>query len=191
MATATLDSSQATFAYPMFLGLGLGIVVSNLTTAAQLSAPPALIAIVSGLLAGIRSFGGSIALPIFNSIFNATFSKHVGSNVASGVIPLGLSPNLLPPFIAALSSGDQNALAAIPGVTPEIIAAGLHGLKLTFLISYRYVWIAAGAFSFVAAIASCFLINPKNDLSMHVDAPLEDEKEHEQDATGSQERSKA
>jgi hypothetical protein len=63
MATATLDSSQATFAYPVFLGLGLGIVVSNLTTAAQLSAPPALVAIVSGLLAGTRSLGGCWNLP--------------------------------------------------------------------------------------------------------------------------------
>ncbi len=87
------------------------------------------------------------------------------------------------------TSGDQNALAAIPGVTPGIIAAGLRGLKSTYLASYRYFWIAAGAFFFVAAIASCFLINPK-DLNMHVDAPLEDEKEHE-DATRSQKLSKA
>jgi hypothetical protein len=190
MATATLDSAQATFGYPVFLGFGLGVVVSNLTTAAQLSAPPALIAIVSGLLAGIRSFGGSIALPIFNSIFNGTFSKHLGSNIASAVMPLGLSPNVLGQFIAALSAEDEEALTEIPGVTPEIIAAGLHGLKSTFLISYRYVWIAAGAFAFVAAIGSCFLINPK-ELNMHVDAPLEDEKERGHAATGLQEKTDA
>jgi hypothetical protein len=175
MATATLDSATTVWAYPVFLGLGFGAAISNVTTAAQLSAPPSLIAVTSGLIAGARSLGGSIALPVFNSIFNSTLSKHLGENIAAAVLPLGLSSEYLSQFAAALASQNQAALASIPGVTPAIISAGLGAVKATYLVAYRYVWITAGAFSFVAAVAACFLINPRDDLNMNIDAPLHQE----------------
>jgi hypothetical protein len=180
MATATLDSATAVWVYPAFLGLGFGAAISNVTTAAQLSAPPSLIAVTSGLIAGARSLGGSIALPMFNSIFNSTLSKHLGENIAAAVLPLGLSPGNLAQFAAALASQDQAALAIIPGVTPAIISAGLGAVKATYLVAYRYVWITAGAFSFVAVVAACFLVNPKEDLNMNVDAPLNEGKQQQQ-----------
>jgi len=43
-------------------------------------------------------------------------------------------------------------LADIPGVTPQIIGAGVGGLFEAFSIGFRYVWIAAGCFTVVAAI---------------------------------------
>lgn len=173
MATATLGSSKAVFAYPAFAGLGLGIAVANITTAAQLCAPPSLIAITSGLVAGIRSFGGSIALPIFNSIFNSTITKQIPAEIAAAVLPLGLSPDDLGRFIVALTSQDQQALEIIPGVTTSMIDAGHQGLATAYLLGFRYVWIAAGAFAFVAAVGSCFFVNTRDDLNMQIDAPLQ------------------
>lgn len=174
MATATLNDGTAVWAYPVFLGLGLGIALSNVTTVAQLSAAPALIAVTSGLLAGVRAFGGSIALPIFSSIFNSTVSKHLAVNIAGGVLPLGLSPKYLPQFAEALAAQDKEALAKIPGVNTAVIAAGLKAVKVTYLLGYRYVWITSAIFSAAGVIAACFLLQPKKDMNMHVDAPLDD-----------------
>ena len=42
MATATTSSGKAMWGYSMFIGVGLGIVLTTLVTAAQLSAPPHL-----------------------------------------------------------------------------------------------------------------------------------------------------
>ena len=64
MAGATPDSKTAVWAYPIFLGIGLGFSLTLLVTAAQLSAPPDLIAITSGLLLAVRSLGGSIGIGI-------------------------------------------------------------------------------------------------------------------------------
>jgi MFS family permease len=64
MATANPGSSKAVWGYPVFLGMGLGICLCALVTAAQLSTPRELIAITSGLLISIRSLGGSIGLAI-------------------------------------------------------------------------------------------------------------------------------
>lgn len=64
MATATPGSSTAVWAYPVFLGMGLGICLCALVTVAQLSTTPELIAIASGLTISVRSFGGSVGLAV-------------------------------------------------------------------------------------------------------------------------------
>jgi len=67
MATATPASSNPAWGFPVFLGIGLGIYLCTLLTVAQLSTPPELIAITSGLMIGVRSFGGSVGLAICRS----------------------------------------------------------------------------------------------------------------------------
>lgn len=64
MASASLSTSTGVWGYPVFLGIGLGWSLTYLTTVAQLSTPPHLIAITSGILLAIRSFGGAIGLAI-------------------------------------------------------------------------------------------------------------------------------
>lgn len=67
MATATPASSSAVWGFPVFLGMGLGVCLCALVTAAQLSTPPELISITSGLMISMRSFGGSVGLAICKS----------------------------------------------------------------------------------------------------------------------------
>lgn len=64
MAELPLDSTSATWGYPVLMGIGLGWSLTYLVAAAQLSAPAHLIAITSGILLSIRSLGASIALGI-------------------------------------------------------------------------------------------------------------------------------
>ena len=64
MASAGTGSSTAVWCYPIIIGLGLGFSLTCLVTIAQLSTPPALIAITSGLLIAIRSLGGAVGLAI-------------------------------------------------------------------------------------------------------------------------------
>ncbi|KAH8683881.1 major facilitator superfamily domain-containing protein [Ilyonectria robusta] len=129
MATVDLSSSTNAWGHPVFLGLGIGGCLVCIVTAAQLGSPPDYIAISSGLIIATRSLGGSITLPIYNSVFNSHISKDLPRDVANAVLPLGLKQAVLPDFIAALSANDQAALISILGVTPQIISAGAHGLK--------------------------------------------------------------
>lgn len=64
MTSATTGSTTAVWIYPIFLGVGLGMSLTCLITIAQLSTPPALIAITSGLIISVRSLGASIGLAI-------------------------------------------------------------------------------------------------------------------------------
>lgn len=73
MATVTPASSTQVWAYPIFLGIGLGIVLCALISVAQLCTPPELISDASGLMISVRSLGGSIGLAICKS-HNFVFS---------------------------------------------------------------------------------------------------------------------
>ena len=64
MARTDAGSSREVWGYPVLLGTALGLSLVSLITAAQLSTPPELIAITSGLVIGIRSLGGSVGLAI-------------------------------------------------------------------------------------------------------------------------------
>ncbi len=77
MATATPGSSDPVWGYPVFLGIGLGIALCALLTVAQLSTPPELISITSGLMIGVRSLGGSIGLAICKSSVQETITGTV------------------------------------------------------------------------------------------------------------------
>jgi hypothetical protein len=65
---------------------------------------------------------------------------------------LGLSPKALGQFIAALAANDPKALMQVPGITPQIIGAGVQALQEAYLQSFKGVWIAAAVISGVATI---------------------------------------
>uniref|UniRef100_L2FZX6 Siderophore iron transporter n=1 Tax=Colletotrichum fructicola (strain Nara gc5) TaxID=1213859 RepID=L2FZX6_COLFN len=144
MATTTPTTSEPVWGYPVFLGIGLGICLCTLVTVAQLSTPPELIAITSGLMIGVRSLGGSIGLA-----------------------------SSLPQFIGLLAAQDTAALAQVEGVTVDIIQAGAGALLKTYSLSFRFVWIAAGSITVAAAIGAFFLVELENEFNMHIDAPAE------------------
>ncbi|KAK3328580.1 major facilitator superfamily domain-containing protein [Cercophora scortea] len=176
MAQSTPEQSTAVWGFPVFLGMALGLSLVALITAAQLSTPPDLIAITSGLVIGIRSLGGSVGLAIYNALFNKAMG-HLGDNIAAAAMPLGLPPSSLGPLIGALTSHDEAALFQIPGVTPQIVGAGVDALKNTFMSAFKNVWIAASAFVAAAAILAVFLQDHQEEFNMHIDNPVEKDEE--------------
>lgn len=64
MATSGPSDSTKVWGFPILLGTGLGLSLCALITVAQLSTPPELIAIASGLLISVRSLGGAVGLAV-------------------------------------------------------------------------------------------------------------------------------
>ncbi|KAI8722730.1 hypothetical protein NCS52_00417700 [Fusarium sp. LHS14.1] len=176
MTTIKADQSVASiWGLTVLAGFGLGFGLSIAITAGQISTPPGLIATTSGLILTARSLGGSVALPAYTAILNSLLSKNLGPKIANKVLPLGLSASDLPAFIGALANNDQQALASIPGVNPEVISAGLDGLRTAYRIAFHGIWTTAAAVSAVGLIFTFFVEEPRKSFNMHVDAPVEHE----------------
>lgn len=153
MATTTPSSPGNVFwGYPVLAGVGLATLVPVITVTAQLSTPPELIALASGLVVTFRALGGTVGLAINNAIFHSALSTELPKKIAAATMPLGLPASSLGALITALSEDNQAAFNRIPGVTDHIIAAAGDAYKAAYGVAFRNCWIAAACFCFVALI---------------------------------------
>ena len=154
MASLNLSTRKNALGYAVFFGLGLGTALNALVVVAQLSTPPELISITTGLMIATRSFGGTVALSIYTAIFSSTLTRDLPVKVASATIPLGIKPSYLGDLVGAITTGNTTVLAEIPGISPKIIEAAALAVKQSYAIGFRYVWVTAAAFSALAVIGT-------------------------------------
>ena len=172
LASANVEQNAAVWAFTFFGCIGQAGGLVSIFTAAQFGAPADLVADLTALLISLRSFGGAVGLGACSAIFNSQAAKTIGPTVASRVLPLGLPVSSLGALIGGISSFHFADLPLIPGVTPEIIQAGVLGFKEGFLRSQRGNWILMAAMSFLGAIVICFISNHKEMYVDRTDAPL-------------------
>ncbi|OQV07483.1 hypothetical protein CLAIMM_11910 [Cladophialophora immunda] len=174
MATADLSTPRPNYwIFSLILGISAAWMLPSIMVAAQMSTPPDLISETSGLLNAARAVGSTVGLAINNAIFNSALFDNAPTKVAAAALPLGLPETSLPALIAGLIARDQNALIQIPGITLDIINAASMGLLKAYNIAFRDAWILSGTLCFLAVVVSCFLFEPENEFTSHIDAPVE------------------
>jgi hypothetical protein len=175
MATTNKGTSKAVWGYPILMGWALGMTLIALVTVAQLSTPPELISIASGLVISVRSLGGTIGiaickstLPHYSNILpsiyksntssnpdNSVFisaTKHLAPNISAAVSAAGLPTDSINSFVTDLLAQNKTALPSIPGVNPDVIGAGVDALLDTYSTGFRNVWVSAVPFIVLATI---------------------------------------
>ncbi|KAG9258701.1 fungal trichothecene efflux pump [Emericellopsis atlantica] len=102
---------------------------------------------ISGGLAGVARYaGGSLAQAIYTTILTNEQTSRAARTVPAAAEALGLGPQEAQQLLAAISTGATDAIAEIPGITDEIVAAAstafkwavAHGLKITALSSLAF-----------------------------------------------------
>ena len=172
MSTTDRHTNQPVWGYPVLLGFALGMTLTTLITIAQLSTPPQLISIASGLVISIRSLGGTIGIAVYNALFNGQV-RHLSSKLTQVVLDEGLQRDYVQDFVDGISDQNKTALAGIPGMTNAIMKAGQITSQEMHVLAFRHVWIAAGCFVTLAAVVSIFLHDRETEFSMQIDAPVE------------------
>ncbi|GAM37349.1 hypothetical protein TCE0_023f07197 [Talaromyces pinophilus] len=173
-ATIATNTPNANFwIYPIFVGGGMGLCLTNGMTLAQFATPLELLSTTTGLVLAVRNLGGTVGLAIYNAVFHHCVVSNLASNVAAATLPLGLPETSLNPLVDILNSGNLEGLSTIPGITSAIKYAAEHAQLETYVTAYRYVWVTAGAFSASAVISTAFILERKTDFNAHVDAPVE------------------
>ncbi|KAL1847651.1 hypothetical protein Daus18300_013884 [Diaporthe australafricana] len=173
MSTTNVHTRNEVWGFPVLMGTGLSMTLIALVAAGQLSVPPDLIAVASGIMISMRSLGGTIGIAIYNAVFISE-TNHIPDNVASAALKAGLPSDSLGEFVANIVAQNQTALAAVAGATPAIISAGADAALDTYAAAFRLVWLSAIPFLCIAAISAVFLFDPTEDFNNHIDAPVED-----------------
>lgn len=110
----------------------------------------------SGVAGSLRFLISSISATVYSVILSSRLAQTIPAQVIPAVVNAGLPASSAADFIAAFSIG-SSAFAAIPNITPNIIAVGTVAYKEANASAYRTVFLSTIAFTGVAIIATLFL----------------------------------
>ncbi|KAB5517489.1 fungal trichothecene efflux pump [Coniochaeta sp. 2T2.1] len=125
---------------------------------------------IAGGLAGVARFaGGAIAISVYTTVLTNSQAKAAADLIPKAAEAAGLAAENVPALIAAMSAG-ADALAEVPGITEEIIAAAFAAFKQTYVVGLRTTALTSLAFGIVGIIAClcCQDISPKMNKKIEV-----------------------
>jgi hypothetical protein len=140
----------------------------------HLSVPHHLIATATAVPTSARAVAATVFTAIYAAAFSNRSARLVPAHISTAAVGAGLPEKALPDFIPAFTAQDQNALSAINGVTPAVLAAAATGLKQAMADSVRIVYMIAAPFGVLAIIACCFFGDLSRTMNYRVEAPVED-----------------
>jgi hypothetical protein len=84
-------------------------------------------------------------------------TSHAGDRIAQAALAAGLPTSSLEQFVGNLMHHNETGVQQTPGVTPDIVEAGLNVLLGTFAKGFQHVWITAAAFVSLAVVGGYLL----------------------------------
>lgn len=174
LATIQPGDSTNAIVFAGLSGLGMGGPLVLVIAGVQLSTPHHLIATATAVTTSSRAVSATIFTAIYGAALTTRLNKYIPSYISTAAVEAGLPQSSLGAFIGALTSDNSTALSGVPGVTPNIINAGVGALKHAYADGLRVVYTIAAPFGAVACIACFFLGDLKSVMNYSVDAPVED-----------------
>ncbi|KAI1772127.1 fungal trichothecene efflux pump-domain-containing protein [Hypoxylon cercidicola] len=129
---------------------------------APLFCRPVDIGLASGLLASIRSAGGSVAVAVYSSILSNSLATTVPANIGPATIDAGFAAEKDPALAAAVIG---NKLAAFPGLTDSVMAAVAAVVPTAYAQAFRTVYLASIGFGGIAIVGCLFSNNAQKHLT--------------------------
>jgi hypothetical protein len=174
MATSTPDtivrSAVFIFLASTFVGAAelLNSTVSTLCIDDQRE-----IGTATGAAGSARSLISTICSTIYTVILSNRLKQTIPALVPGAVIAAGLPASSVAGFITGISAG---SFAAVPGVNPEIIAAGMGAYAKANNQAFNTVWLSTIAFSGLGAILAIWAPNVDHMLTGDVTVQVKDYK---------------
>lgn len=174
MACVQPGASTRFVIFDALSGIGFGSPLILIIAAVQLATPHHLIATSTAVVTSSRAVAASAFTAIYGAALTSGISKKLPSYIAEAAAKEGLPATSIADFVGAIASKAMDGISAIPGVTPNIVAAGLAAAQQAYADSYRVIYIIAVPFGVVAVILCFFIPDLSKTMHYRVDAPLEE-----------------
>ena len=123
------------------------------------------IGLATGVLGSIRAVGGAVAQALYISILKNKVSTYMPKYVVPAATNAGLPASSLPALFAGITAGN---FTAVPGITPDIIAATGAAVTHAYLSSFHVVFYATIPFGCLLIFFACLTPNFEKYLSHNV-----------------------
>ncbi|EME87107.1 uncharacterized protein MYCFIDRAFT_97314, partial [Pseudocercospora fijiensis CIRAD86] len=145
-----------------FSAFGLGGVIVPAATVAMIACPDALITTCAALSLSVRAVGGAIGYSIYYSVFTDKLKTELPKLVGEYAVKAGLPLTSAELFVGTfLTTPTAEALAQVPGITPQVIAAATTGVQWAYANALHLVWYTSIAFGSCAMICSLCIPNTR------------------------------
>ncbi|GAP85261.1 putative trichothecene efflux pump [Rosellinia necatrix] len=160
LAALTPNSLSTGIALTLVGPFFVGVIELVALAIAPLFCKPEDIGLASGLLASIRSAGGSIAVTVYSTILSNRLKYTIPTNIGPVAVAAGLPEDEVPALAKAILGG---TLAKFPGLTTSISQAVTSVLPTAYSQAYQTVYLASFGFGAIA-IVGCLFAKDARDL---------------------------
>ncbi|RYC63397.1 hypothetical protein CHU98_g2827 [Xylaria longipes] len=170
LAALTPDSKATGIALTLVGPLFVGVIELTALAIAPLFCKPEDIGLASGLLASIRSAGGSIAVTVYSTILSNRLKFTVPQNIGPVAVAAGLPKDQVPALTTAVLGG---TLAKFPGLSDSVLKAVTSVLPTAYSQAFQTVYLASFGFGAIAIVGCLFakdardLLTDKVERKMH------------------------
>jgi len=131
----------------------------------------------AGIAGSSRSAISTVASTVYTVVLTARLGKTIPSEVPAAVIKAGLPTSSVAGYMTAIAAGgSEKALAAVKGLTPEILAVGTRAYRVAYSDAYRTIFLTSIAFGVLGIICNLFVPNVDKLLTNSVAATLTNRK---------------
>ncbi|KAM0327090.1 hypothetical protein ACHAQA_006217 [Verticillium albo-atrum] len=173
LASLTPDTKNTGIALTILGPFFVGFIELAALALAPLYCKPADIGLASGLLASIRSAGGSIAVAVYTTILANRLATTIPGNIAGPAIEAGLPADQVGALAAAARSG---TMATFPGITDAIQDAVRAVLPTAYSQAFKTVYLASLGFGGIAIVGCLFSKDAQKHLTDRVERRMGDGK---------------
>jgi len=160
LAASTPDNPKLTVALGSLASFGVGGVLVPAATVAMIVTPDAVITTAAALSLSIRTVGGSIGYSIYYNIFATKLTQQLPSYIAEYAVKAGLPLTSAELFVGTFLT-QPDAIADVPGFTPQVLAGAMKGSQWAYSQSLKYVWLTSIAFGSMAIVCCLALPSTK------------------------------
>ncbi|ETS77956.1 hypothetical protein PFICI_10018 [Pestalotiopsis fici W106-1] len=170
LAAVTPDTRNMAVALVILGPFFVGFIELASLALAPLFCKPADIGLASGLLASIRSAGGSIAVAVYSTILSNRIKSTIPEIVGPAAVAAGLSESEVGALATAIVGGK---LSSFSGLTSSVSAAVSATLPTAYAQAFKTVYLASLGFGGIAIVGCLFSKDAQKHLTDRVDRRMQ------------------
>jgi len=165
VSASNQNTEQRTTAFLLVGTIAAGYIENLTLSSTAYLWDPADIGLVTGVMGAIRTGLSAIATSMYSSILTTESAKYIPQKVIPAALAAGLPESSLPNLLSSISLGN---FTAVPGISPNIIAATVDAIKVAYALSFRTVYLCTLPFGILLIIAALLSPNVEQYLTDEV-----------------------
>jgi MFS family permease len=134
-----------------------------------------------GIGASMRSGLATVCQTIYLVVLTTRLKETIPAQVPSAAVAAGLPESSIVELLAAFTTGTPAAFGAVPGISPQILAAASAAYQNASSDAYHTIFLTSIAFSGIAVILAFFIKNVDDRMTADIAAKLHHGKDGTQD----------